>query len=171
MLHATGETHTTALPAAALAYLADPRHAGEWFASVDIVRLDGGPPRMGQEWRFVERSARGAARPIRMARYEPGVRFIWETRLGPLRTNIVWEVTASAAPEGGTTLRLVTRWHPGPLGWPAALAAALLARRALARRAQSTIERAREAVESDLPAHNGARSRPARKRQTGNQPR
>jgi hypothetical protein len=150
MLHATGETHTQTAPAAALAYLADPRHAPEWFASVAVEGLADEPPRAGQTWRFVERGSRGTARPVRMALYEPGTRFIWETQLGPARTNIVWEVTTSAAPEGegGATLRLETRWRPGLLGWPAALAAALLTRAALARRAQRTIERARDAVEA-----------------------
>jgi hypothetical protein len=159
MLHATGETHTQAAPAAALAYLADPRHAPKWFASVAVEGLAGGPPRAGQTWRFVERGGRGAARPVRMALYEPGARFIWETQLGRARTNITWEVAASAAPEGegGATLRLVTRWRPGLLGWPAALAAAMLARGALARRAQRTIERARDAVESAPPRLRRAR--------------
>jgi hypothetical protein len=97
-----------------------------------------------------------------MALYEPGARFIWETRLGPARTNIVWEVTATAAPESGATLRLVTRWRPGPLGWPAALAAALIARGTLARRAQRTIERARDAVEAQARGGFGSRPRRAR---------
>jgi hypothetical protein len=160
MLFATAETHTTAPPAAALAYLADPRHAGEWFAGVDAVGLDDGPAHVGQQWRFVERSARGAVRPIHMARYEPGARFIWETRLGTLRTNIAWEVAATAVPAGGATLRLKTRWRPGLLGWPAALAAALLARGALARRAQRTIERGRDAVEAAAAASATPRRQP-----------
>jgi hypothetical protein len=157
MLRAVGETHTQVAPAAALAYLAAPRHAGEWFASVAVAGLADGPPRVGQAWRFVERGGRGAARPVRIALYEPGARFIWETALGPARTNIAWEVTATAAPEGGSTLRLVTHWRPGPLGWPAALAAALLARGAVARRAQRTIERARDAVEAGAAAPSAQR--------------
>jgi hypothetical protein len=148
MLQGTGTTHTQAAPTAALAYLADPHHAGAWFASVATEGLAAGPPRAGQTWRFVERGGRGAARSVRMALYDSHARFIWETQLGWARTNIVWEVEATAAPEGGATLRLTTRWRPGPLGWPAALAAALLARGAVARRAQRTIERARDAVES-----------------------
>ncbi|HEV2238823.1 MAG TPA: hypothetical protein VGR57_19345, partial [Ktedonobacterales bacterium] len=55
MLRAVGETHTQVAPAAALAYLADPRHAGAWFASVTVAGLAEGPPRAGQQWRFVER--------------------------------------------------------------------------------------------------------------------
>jgi polyketide cyclase/dehydrase/lipid transport protein len=161
MLQGTGTTHTQATPGAALAYLADPRHAAEWFANVAVEGLAAGRPRAGQTWRFVERGGRDTSRPMRLALYDPGARFIWETQLGPAHTNITWEVEATAAPEGGATLRLTTRWRPGPLGWPATLAATLLARGAAARRTQRTIERARDAMEAQAsPAPRGPQRTP-----------
>jgi hypothetical protein len=157
MLQGTGTTRTRVAPATALAYLADPRHAPEWFARVAVEDLEAaGAPRAGQTWRFVEGSegSRRARRgkPVRMVVYEAGKRFVWESQLARGQTNTVWEVDSAPAAEGGTTLRLSVRWRPSGLGWPWVLVAALVRRGALRERAQHTVERAQEAVEAAYPA-------------------
>ena len=152
MLSGIGSVHTRVAPAAAFAYLADPSHAGEWFANVATQELEPGPLRAGLRWRFVAQSGKPDAKPVRMTAYEPTKRFTWETQLAGSRTNIVWELEFAPAPEGGTTLRLTMRWRPGPLGWPMALAATTLMRGVLPQRAQRTVEHARDAVEDAYPA-------------------
>lgn len=161
MLHWAASAHSRVVPAAAFAYLADPRRAPEWFARVDVEDVAPGPPHAGQTWRFVEHRRGGApsATPVRMAVYDPPRRFIWETQLTRGRTNVAWELACEPAAEGGTTLRLTLRWRPGPLGWPMALAAAVFMRGALEERTQRTVERARDAVEAAHPPPAGGRRR------------
>lgn len=151
MLAGSGTTHTRVSPVAAFTFLSDPRHAGEWFASVSVEGLDARSPKAEQRWRFVD-AAKHETRPVRCVVYDPPHRFNWETLVPRGRVNLVWEVAFESAAEGGTTLRLTTRWQPKLLGWPMVLVAALLRRRALQERSQRTVERARDAVELAYPA-------------------
>lgn len=172
MLQWTGTAHTRVSPAAAFAYLADPQHAPEWFARVAVEDLAPGPPHVGQRWRFVERGRRGTprAKPVRMSVYDASC-FTWETRLSRGRTNLVWDVECVPDPDGGTTIVLSLRWRPGLLDWPVTLAGAILGGRALAERAQRTVERARDAVEAAYPAPGAgpasARQAPGARRPAG----
>src|SRR5579864_3525000 len=127
MLHGTGTAHTRVGAHAAFTYLADPRHAPEWFANVAVEAMESGPLRPGQTWRFVQGRDGGKPgdRPIRMAQYEPPRRFIWETLLPRVGTNLVWEMVCEPESAGGTTLQMTVRWRPGPLGWLAVLAASI----------------------------------------------
>lgn len=156
MLSGEGTAHTRVSCAVAFAYLADPRHAAEWFARVDSERQPAGPPRLGQMWTFSGAGSAQHSQPVRLAVYDPPHRFVWQTQLPRWRTNIIWSVAAAPAPEGGTTLALTTRWQPGLVGWPTTLLAALLAFLrpgvSLRARAQRTIERARDAIEAAYPA-------------------
>jgi Polyketide cyclase / dehydrase and lipid transport len=151
MLAGTGTTHTRVSPVAAFNFLSDPRHAAEWFASVLVEGLDARSPKAEQSWRFVD-VAKHETRHVHCVVYDPPRRFIWETLIPKGRVNLVWEVACESAVEGGTTLRLTTRWKPGLLGWPMVLVAALLRRGALQERSQRTVERARDAVELAYPA-------------------
>lgn len=156
MLSGEGSAHTRVSCAVAFAYLADPRHAPEWFAHVNVQGLEPGPPRLGQTWTFSGSGGAGKPQPVHLAVYDPPHCFVWRTQLPRWRTNIVWTVTCAPAPEGGTLLALTTRWQPGLAGWPPALLAALLAavitRGSLRDRAQRTVEHARDAVEEAYPA-------------------
>lgn len=151
MFRWTASATTRVGPVAAFAYLADPRHAGAWFARVEARELAPGQPRAGWTWVFYEPAAR-SIKPVRMTAYEASRRFVWETRLPRPRTNLVWAFTLTPAPDYGTTLTFTLQWRPTPLGVPMALAAVLLSRGALARRTQQTIERARDALEEAYPA-------------------
>lgn len=64
--------------------------------------------RVGATWRFIPNAPasqatqsatrRRAAIPMRMAAYEPPVRFVWETTYGATRDNLRWEVTCAPTP-------------------------------------------------------------------------
>jgi hypothetical protein len=157
MLFGTGTTHTRVGPQAAFTYLADPRNAPDWFAHVAVEGLAPGPPRAGQTWCFAQGHARGKRRnrSVRMAIYEPPHRFVWETTLPRAGTNLVWELRCEAAPAGGSTLQMTVHWRPGLLGWISVLAASIALPGVLSDRAQRTVERAREAVESAVPTPTG----------------
>jgi hypothetical protein len=156
----TATTTTRVGPAAAFAYLADPRHADAWFARVEVRNLPPGPPRAGHGWVFYEPAAR-SLKPVRLAVHDEPRRFVWETRLRRPRTNMVWELALAPASGSGTTLTFTMRWRPAPLGLPLALAAVLLSRGALDRRTQQTIERARDALEAVYPARPARTAHPA----------
>jgi Polyketide cyclase / dehydrase and lipid transport len=150
----TGSVAVQVAPGRACAYLADPHHAAQWFASVSVDELATGEVREGQRWLFRE-GARGAARPVELVRLDCPNGFAWQTRLPAARTNIRWEVAVAAEPSGSSTLRMTTRWLPGPLGWPSVLLLGLVRRDALSRRSQRTVERARDALEAAFPAASG----------------
>lgn len=97
----SGATTVAMTPAAAFAYLADPRHAPAWFAGVTLAEPPEGPqigaPREGMTWRFVQtrgQPAGGRPRvtPVEMAVYEPPSRVVWRTRFAWPRTNLAWEL-------------------------------------------------------------------------------
>ena len=151
MLAGSGTTHTRVSAVAAFNFLSDPRHAGEWFANVSVEDLDARSPKAGQSWRFVD-AAKRETRPLHSVVYDAPRRFTWETQSPKGGIILAWEVALESAAEGGTTLRLTTRWKPRLLGWPLALIAMLVQRQELQRRSQRTIERARDAVEQAYPA-------------------
>jgi hypothetical protein len=153
----SGSVTTQVAPATACAYLVDPRHAAKWFAAVTVEDLPSGALREGQRWRFVER---GSARPVELVRLDCPRAFTWQTRLTSPRTNIRWEVEVSAEAARGSTLRMTTRWLPGPLGWPLVLLLALVRRDALAQRSQRTVERARDVLEAVYPQAGPPRQSP-----------
>jgi hypothetical protein len=154
MLRWTGTAHTRVPSTTAFAYLADPRHAPQWFGRVAVADLAPGLPRVGQHWRFVESRRRGApsAKPVRIVAYDAPRQFTWETELPRWRTNLVWTVVCAPDPARSTTLTLVLRWRPGVLDWPVTLTAGLVGHRALAARTQGTVDQARDAVEAAYPA-------------------
>lgn len=169
LLEGSGTAHTRVAARAALAYLADPRHAAAWFARVAAEDLADGPARAGQTWRFVAvdnpgpgttgggRQRRTGARAMRLAAYELGRRFVWESALGRWRTNVRWELSTEPVSTGGTTLTLSVRWRPSPQGWLWVPLAAVFTRGALERRALRTVERAADAVEEFYPARDRRR--------------
>ena len=160
---------TIAGPAeAAFAWLADPRNAAEWFANVALPEPPERPLSAGTAWRFSMTRQRGQIVPMRLAEYQPPLRFTWETTYPAWRDNLQWSLTLTPAPPAepesesetgpagarATRLRLTIRQRPGPLGWPALLLAALLARIGpaqawgMAARAERAAEHAREALEA-----------------------
>ena len=155
-----GRTRTRVGPEIACGYLADPRHASEWFASVEVDGLDSGALQRGHRWRFVQ-GRRGAGRPVEMERFDCPRGFAWRTRLPWPRTNVAWELEVAGEARGGSTLKLTTRWLPGMLGWPLVLVLALARRGALAQRSQRTAERARDALEAAYPEGTGPERGPS----------
>jgi hypothetical protein len=151
MFQWTGTTRTRVAPAAAFAYLADPRHAGDWFASVTVSAPAPGPLHQGQTWRFAGAGKRGE-QTIRLALYDPPRHFVWETATPRWGTSLVWELALTSSAPTGTTMALTTRWRVRPLGWPQAAFAAIVGRRTLPSRCQHTVERARDAIEAAFPA-------------------
>ncbi|HZC05715.1 MAG TPA: SRPBCC family protein [Ktedonobacterales bacterium] len=155
----------------AFAWLADPRNAGEWFASVALLEPPQRPLRVGATWRFSMTRQRGKIIPMRLAEYEPSRSFAWETAYPAWRDNLRWTLTltpevaeASDAPAASQTgaatasrLRMTITQRPGPLGWPMALLASLLGHisategAGIAARAERAAQRAGEALES-LPS-------------------
>jgi hypothetical protein len=186
----SGETTVAMAPAAAFAYLADPRHAPGWFAGVSFAEPPEGPPREGMTWRFVRsRGQVGGKRgmtPVWMAAYAPPARFVWRTRYHWPRTNLAWELRCDPANEAEpgesgraqdtpTRLTFTMRIEPGPLGWLTLLVATPFSRDTLARRAQRAVERAREALLQQTTggarraargASGGRRAKPTRKGRT-----
>lgn len=171
----SGSVNTSVAPAAACAYLADPRHAGEWFARVAEDSLPAGPPREGLRWQLREgaQGKREKRRTVELVRLDCPRTFAWQTRLPLPRTNIRWELEVAPAAEGGSTLTLTTRWLPGPLGWPLVLLLALAQPEALSQRSQRTVERARDALEAAPSPTSGragappGRAAPPRARRRG----
>jgi hypothetical protein len=161
----TGSISTRIAAGRVCAYLADPRHAAEWFALVDVGGLPDGSLRPGQRWRFRE-GARGPWRTVELLRLDCPRGFAWQTRLPAPRTNIRWEIEVTAEASGSSTLRLTTRWLPGLLSWALVLMLALVQRDTLSQRSQRTVERARDALEAAYPQASG----PARKPSGGTRP-
>ena len=158
-----GETRAALAPEPAFAWLADPRNAGAWFASVRLERPPASPLRAGAAWRFLLTRQRDRPMDMRLAEYTPSTRFIWETDNPAWRGNLRWVFTLAALePDGAsgapaTRLALRIEQRPGLLGWPM-LALAWAAERisretvsSVAARAQRAVERARDALESAPP--------------------
>jgi uncharacterized protein YndB with AHSA1/START domain len=143
---------------AAFAWLADPRNAAAWFASVALPEPPARPLRAGAEWRFSLTRQRGQIIPMHLAEYQPPQRFTWETTYPRWRDNLQWALTltpeSTADGASATRLCLTIRQRPGPLGWPALLLAALLARLgptlagSMQARAERAAQRAGEALEA-----------------------
>ena len=148
---------------AAFAWLADPRNAGEWFASVALPEPPQRPLSVGTTWRFSMTRQRGKTIPMRLAEYQPSRSFAWETAYPTWRDNLRWTLTlAPAEPdeadegEAGagamTRLRMTIRQQPGPLSWPLVALAALMGRlgvtegASIAARAERAALRAGEAL-------------------------
>lgn len=155
------ETLVALEPERAFAWLADPRNAGTWFASVRLERPPAPTPQVGDTWRFLMTRQRDQPIPMRLAEYAPSSRFIWETQYPGWRSNLRWICSFSAAEDASgapaTRLELRIEQRPGPLGWPLLALASLLQRfnpnsagttRARARRA---VERASDALEAAPP--------------------
>ncbi len=184
----SGMTTVAVGQAAAFAYLADPRHAPEWFAGVGVAEPPEGAPHEGLTWRFVQpQGARPSETPVRMTVYEPPSRFVWRTHYSWPRTNLAWELrcepedsgsAGDAATEAGgsagngvTWLTFTIRIEPGPLGWLTLLVAAPFSRDTLAKRAQRAVERARDVLVERAAAGSAAqragrvpkRAKPTRK--------
>ena len=158
-----GETLVAMAPGPAFAWLADPRNAGAWFASVRLERPPAPPLRAGSAWRFVLTRQRDRLMPMRMAEYAPSERFAWQTEYPTWRENLRWVFTLEAAEgetgEGAPATRLGLRieQQPGPLAWPLVALAWLLQRLSpnsagtTRARAQRAVERARDALEAAPP--------------------
>jgi hypothetical protein len=161
---ADGETLVAMAPGPAFAWLADPRNAGAWFASVRLERPPAPPLRAGSAWRFLLTRQRDRPMPLRMAEYTPAERFAWETEYPAWRGNLRWVFTLAAAEAAeindsapATRLGLRIEQRPGPLGW-APLALAWVLQRlspkssgTVRARAQRAVERARDALEAAPP--------------------
>lgn len=163
----------------AFAWLADPRHAGEWFASVALPAAPEQPLRAGTAWRFSMTRQRGKSIPMRLAVYEPPRQFTWETTYPTWRDNLQWEfaltpeqgVQESADSAPAVRLRMTIRQRPGPVGWVALTLASALARLGMAHkanmaaRAERAAQRAREALEAAPPPRaSGSERRGDRRR-------
>ncbi len=93
MLDGMGEATAVVTPAVAFAFLANPRHAGAWFAGAAIEAPPQGLARAGLEWSFAQTPGTRRIQPMRMTVYEPPTRFVWETTFrSPLATNFVFEM-------------------------------------------------------------------------------
>lgn len=149
----------------AFAWLADPRNAGEWFASVALPEPPPRPLRVGTTWRFNMTRQRGKSIPMRLADYQPSRSFVWETDYPTWRDNLRWTLTLTPEEpdeaderEAGvgpmTRLRMTIRQQPGPLGWPLVALATLIGRlgategASIAARAERAAMRAGEALEA-----------------------
>ena len=160
-----GETQVALAREQAFAWLADPRNASAWFASVRLERPPAIPLRQGAAWRFLLTRQGDRSMPLRLAEYAPSTRFVWETDHPGWRGNLRWVFTftdVDAEEEAGgaaraTWLGLRIEQRPGLLGWPL-LALAWAAERisresasSVGARAQRAVERARDALESAPP--------------------
>ena len=157
----TGEATVAVAPDAAFAYLADPRHAQEWFAGARLAEPPEGAPHAGMTWRFVQVRSDNRVVPVRMEVYEPPSRFVWRTTFRWPRTNLRWEMRCepetqslplASPPQGegksgnGTRLRMTIGIEPGPVGWLGLYLSPRLYRPDPAMQAQRAVERAREAL-------------------------
>lgn len=163
MREGTGEATVTVAPAVAFAYLADPRHAPEWFAGVQFADEPEGEPRAGMRWRFIQVRSGARVVPVRMQVYEPPTRFVWRTTHIWPRTNLRWEMRCEPAP-GGTRLRMTIGIEPGPAGWLALWLAKPAFRPDPAMQARRAVERAREALLERAAVHPRASRKPSEKR-------
>lgn len=165
MREGSAETRIACPQEAAFAWLVDPRHADEWFASVALPEPPARPLRAGATWRFSMTRQHGRLIPMRLAAYQPPEQFTWETAYPAWRGNLQWACAlAPVAPEadgeesdeesGAVTLRLTIRQRPGALGWPALLLATLLGQfrvtegASMTARAEGAAKRAAEALEA-----------------------
>ncbi len=161
---------------AAFAWLADPRNAGAWFASVALPEPPARPLRAGATWRFSMTRQHGRSIPMRLVEYQPPHAFTWETTYPGWRDNLQWTLAlapasdAASADADASRLRMTIRQRPGPLGWPALLLAALVARlsvtegASMAARAERAAQRAGEALEAAETLAYGPERRPPRSR-------
>jgi uncharacterized protein YndB with AHSA1/START domain len=157
---------------AAFAWLADPRNAGAWFASVALPEPPPRPLRAGATWRFSMTRQHGRTIPMRLVEYQPPRAFTWETTYPGWRDNLQWTLALAPAPDADDTtrLRMTIRQRPGPLGWPALLLAALVARlsvtegASMAARAERAAARAGEALAAAVTLAYGPDRRPPRSR-------
>jgi uncharacterized protein YndB with AHSA1/START domain len=153
---------------AAFAWLADPRNAGAWFASVALPEPPPRPLRAGATWRFSMTRQHGRTIPMRLVEYQPPRAFTWETTYPGWRDNLQWTLALAPAPDADDTtrLRMTIRQRPGPLGWPALLLAALVARlsvtegASMAARAERAAARAGEALAAAGALAYGPERRP-----------
>jgi uncharacterized protein YndB with AHSA1/START domain len=156
MREASAEVVIACAEETAFAWLADPRNAVAWFASVALPEPPPRPLRIGATWRFVLTRQRGQSIPMRLAEYQPPHNFTWETTYSRWRDNLQWALAFTPAAEDASsaTLRLTIRQRPGPLGWPLLLMAGLLARlspasvSSMQARAERAALRARAALEA-----------------------
>jgi uncharacterized protein YndB with AHSA1/START domain len=145
-LEGSGAVEVAVPPAAAFAYLANPRHAPEWFAGATFDSPPQGAPRLGQSWTFARTRGTRRVLPVEIAAFAPPRHFLWQTTLGPRRDNNAWEVELASAAAGATRLTVTIRLIPGPLGWLSILLYRPLVRAALRERAQRAANRARDAL-------------------------
>ena len=161
---------------AAFAWLADPRHADEWFANVALPAPPTRPLRAGATWRFIMTRQRGRSIPMRLAEYQPPQTFTWETAYPAWRGNLQWACALEPepdAPADAARLRLTIRQRPGPLGWPALLLAALVGRlpmteaASMPARAERAAQHAGEALAALPTTSYPAERRPPRPQHDG----
>ena len=148
MREGTGEVTVAVAADTAFAYLADPRHAPEWFAGVQFAEEPEGEPHTGMTWRFVQVRSGNRVVPVRMVVYESPSHFAWQTALRWPRTNLRWEMRCEPEEKraGTTRLRMTIRIEPGPLGWLALWLSPRAYRPNPATQAQHAAERARDAL-------------------------
>ncbi len=160
MPEGSGEATVATSPQAAFRYLADPHHAPDWFAGVELAEPPRGPLSVETTWRFTQRSGRMV--PVRMAVYEPPRRFAWQTAYSFPRSNLRWALECLPVENepSQTLLRLTIRLDPGPLGWLTLLLTFGRSERTLAARAQEAAEHARAALLE--PTAQEGRARPKR---------
>lgn len=157
------ETLVALAPEPACAWLADPRNAGAWFASVRLERPPAPPLRAGSAWRFLLTRQRDRPMPVRLAEYDPPRGFTWETEHPAGRGNLRWvfSLEPAASDDGAQTpatwLLLRIEQRPGLLGRPLLALAWVLERlsrntaSSVRSRAQRAVERARDALEAAPP--------------------
>jgi hypothetical protein len=135
-------------PAAAFAFLADPRNTGAWFSAAAFAVAPQGQPRPGMTWTVARTAETRRPVPTRMTVYEPPRRFAWSTELGPLTVNWTWQLECRPTPDGdptATLLHLTIHLRPG-IQAPITLFFARSMRRTLEARAGRALERARDAL-------------------------
>lgn len=134
-------------PAAAFAFLADPRNVGAWFSAAAFAVAPEGQPRAGMTWTVAQTAETRRPVPTRMTVYDPPRRFAWSTELGPLTVNWAWQLECRPAPDGDantTLLHLTIHLRPGVQA-PITLLFARSMRHTLDTRAGRALERARDA--------------------------
>jgi polyketide cyclase/dehydrase/lipid transport protein len=159
MREGTGEATVEVACDVAFAYLADPRHAQEWFAGATLAEQPEGAVHAGMRWRFVQVRSDNRVVPVRMAMYEPPTQFVWQTAFRWPRTNLRWEMRCEPAATGvdTTLLRMTIRILPGPVGWLALWVSPRAYRPDPAMQAQRAVDRAREALLERADEHAIAR--------------
>lgn len=172
---ASAEVEIACVAEAAFAWLADPRNAAAWFASVALPEPPARPLRVGTVWTFALTRQRGKRIPMRLAEYQPPQRFAWETTYPGWRDNLTWALaftTAEADPDT-SRLRLTIHQRPGPLGWPLLLLAAALTWfnpgyvGSMRARAERAAQRAQEALDAQPTLSYGAYERRERREPRG----